>query len=124
MRKNSAPATRWGRIGCLPAYHVLFDKNVDESQPLQIIWWDETEEAMKGGEPVSVSRENIVWQHKKHDIALIYCEKIPYNDVPKAWALIGMKRPAKKKPCDCAGFLSKLHNKKGNNRRSECYSSH
>ncbi|HHJ21173.1 MAG TPA: serine protease [Gammaproteobacteria bacterium] len=95
----------------ITARHVLFDKTVDETKPIEIRWWNETETDWKG-EPLPVDRDQIVWQNMAHDIALIRCE-IPYKNVPAAWGLILQHRPDGNSTCDCAGYLSHLKN--GNN---------
>ncbi len=98
----------------LTAHHVLFPVGVDESQPIKITWWDESETKIKG--EIAVHRDEITWFNEENDIALIRCNP-PYEDVPSAWVLIGKSLPNQWVACKCAGFLSNLQNEEENQRR-------
>ena len=105
-----------GSSWVLTAYHVLFGTDVDESKPIEITWWDESAKKVKGGAPVSARREDILWWHRKHDIALIKC-KPPYSDVPGALNVVAMDRPQEGSKCKCGGFLINLLNEERQPRR-------
>ncbi len=100
----------------LTAHHVLFPDKLDDSKPIEITWWDESEDTVKDKQ--SVARDKITWFHREHDIALIKCNP-PYEGVPTAWEQTDQERQSewRNKKCQSAGFLSNLHNEAGNQRR-------
>ncbi|MCI5145934.1 MAG: serine protease, partial [Candidatus Electrothrix sp. AR3] len=103
----------------LTAYHVLFGDDVDAGQPIKITWrdtWrDEIGDQVEGGKQLSVNRDNIVWYHQEHDIALIRFEP-PYKNVPGAWEELAQEN-AEWQDFRSAGFLSNLHDEAEKQRR-------
>jgi hypothetical protein len=55
----------------------------------------------------TVARDDIVWYHEGHDIALIRCEPL-HSDLVSPWDLIAQRRPAAGSKCHCVGYLAGL----------------
>lgn len=98
----------------LTAHHVLFPEGMNDAQPIEITWWDESGTNEK--DTKLVDRDELIWYCQAHDIALIRC-KSPYENVVGEWSLFAQERPKEWAECKCAGFLSKLYNEEDNQRR-------
>jgi len=92
----------------LTAHHVVCGDDVDYDRPLTIIWRDEKGIGIK--QSMEVEQDTVVWyEARDHDLAVIECDP-PYQDVPRAWEVLGRERPKAGVRWESYGYLSGLKN--------------
>lgn len=92
----------------LTCSHGLHHENVDESAEITITWRNAKGESL---DPVNIKPEDICWENKDLDVALVRCPYMDEQLLPQQ--ILSFSYPKAKKAWESGGYLARLEDVEG-----------